>query len=169
LRPNIVFVFADDWGRYASAYRQFESDRSINQLIETPNFDRIAREGAIFKNALVPAPTCTPCRSSLLTGRLPAFLPDVPEIREDVNDYLGGCMAFDAGLGVLLERLEASGELNNRMIVVSGDHGIPGIPRAKCNLYDIGTQVALAVRWPGHVQPGRVIDDFVNLMLTCPK
>ena len=38
------------------------------------------------------------------------------------------------------------------------------MPRAKCNLYDIGCEVALAVRWPGHVQPGRTIDDFVNLM-----
>ena len=33
-------------------------------------------------------------------------------------------------------------------------HGIPGIPRAKCNLYDIGCEVALAVRWPGRVAPG---------------
>ena len=58
-RPNIVFLFADDWGRYASAYRRFEGSDSINQVIETPNFDRIATEGAIFTNAHVPAPTCT--------------------------------------------------------------------------------------------------------------
>ena len=103
-----------------------------------------------------------------LKGRLPEFLPDVHDVREDVNDYLGECQAFDAGLGVLLERLEEIGELDNTFIVVSGDHGIPGFPRAKCNLYDIGTAVALAARWPGHVQPGRVIDDFVNLMDLAP-
>jgi arylsulfatase A-like enzyme len=103
-----------------------------------------------------------------LKGRLPAFLPDVPEVREDVADYLGECQAFDAGLGVLLQRLEEIGELDNTIVVVSGDHGIPGFPRGKCNLYNLGCEVALAVRWPGKVAPGRVIDDFVNVMDVCP-
>ena len=67
-RPNIVFLFADDWGRYASAYRRHESEDTVNQLIDTPNFDRVAAEGAIFTNAHVPAPSCTPCRSSILSG-----------------------------------------------------------------------------------------------------
>jgi arylsulfatase A-like enzyme len=308
-RPNILFVFADDWGRYASAYRQFEGENSWNQLIETPNFDRIAREGVIFQNAFVPAPTCTPCRSSILSGsyfwqtglgailegaiwderiptyplelervgyhigytykvwspgrahnapygaertryepagnhyrrfshyvteqaptvgieaakeqlyaetrenfdaflaarpagqpfcywwgptnthrtwergsgkalwglepddlqgRLPAFLPDVHDVREDVADYLGECLAVDAGLGVILARLEELGELDNTLIMVSGDHGIPGIPRAKCNLYDIGCEVALAARWPGQIPAGRAVEDFVNLMDIAP-
>ena len=69
MQPNIVFAFADDWGRYASAYRQVEGDTTPNALLDTPNFDRVAHEGALFTNAFVPAPSCTPCRSSLLTGR----------------------------------------------------------------------------------------------------
>ena len=44
-RPNILFAFADDWGRYASAYRQIEGDNTPNALLDTPNFDRVAREG----------------------------------------------------------------------------------------------------------------------------
>ena len=68
-RPNIVFLFADDWGRYASAYQEIEGPQSLNSLIDTPNFDRVANEGALFGNAFVPAPSCTPCRSSLLSGR----------------------------------------------------------------------------------------------------
>ena len=68
-RPNILFAFADDWGRYASAYRQIEGDSTPNALLETPNFDRIAREGVLFANGFVPAPSCTPCRSSILSGR----------------------------------------------------------------------------------------------------
>jgi len=68
-RPNILFAFADDWGRYASAYRQIEGDGTPNAVLETPNFDRVAREGVLFTNAIVPAPSCTPCRSALLAGR----------------------------------------------------------------------------------------------------
>ena len=66
VRPNIVFAFADDWGRYASAY---QDQNSINELIRTPNFDWVAEEGALFQNAHVPVPSCTPCRSSVLSGR----------------------------------------------------------------------------------------------------
>ncbi len=99
---------------------------------------------------------------------MPAFLPDVHEIREDAADYLGECLAVDQGLRILLEELEAAGELDNTLFVVSGDHGIPGMPRAKCNLYDIGCEVALAARWPGRIAPGRVVEDFVNIMDLAP-
>ena len=67
-RPNILFAFADDWGRYASAYAKLEPG-GPNDVIRTPNFDRIAREGVLFTNAFVNAPSCTPCRSSLLSGQ----------------------------------------------------------------------------------------------------
>ena len=103
-----------------------------------------------------------------LKGRLPAFLPDVHDVREDVCDYLGECLAVDAGLGGLLERLEELGELDNTLIVASGDHGIPGFPRGKCNLYNLGCEVALAARWPGHIPAGRTLNDFVNLMDLAP-
>ena len=103
-----------------------------------------------------------------LKGRLPDFLPDVHEVREDFGDYLGECMAFDAGLGILLDRLEAMGELDNTLVVVSGAHGIPGMPRGKCNLYDAGNEVALAARWPGRIPANRVVEDFVNLMDLAP-
>ena len=310
-RPNILFAFADDWGRYASAYAEVNGEGTPNDLIDTPNFDRIAREGVIFRNAHVTAPSCTPCRTSLLSGqyffrtgqaailqgavwdseklpsfplllkdsgyhigklykvwspgtprdapfgeqefgfelqgpnfngfsqtamkmvadgqtveeakqqmydrvdrefaafleaqpegqpfcfwfgptnvhrkwiqgsgkalwdldpdqlegKMPAFLPDVPLIREDFADYLGEAMAFDAGLGILLDRLEKTGQLENTLIVVSGDHGAPGFPRGKCNLYDFGTGVPLAVRWGDRIPKGRVVDDFVNLMDLAP-
>ena len=70
-KPNIVFAFADDWGRYASIYSQYENvaPLTVNEFIHTPNFDRVAKEGVLFLNALVPAPSCTPCRSSVLSGR----------------------------------------------------------------------------------------------------
>ncbi|MFH1268193.1 MAG: sulfatase/phosphatase domain-containing protein, partial [Planctomycetota bacterium] len=98
-----------------------------------------------------------------LKGKMPPYLPDVHAVREDFCDYLGEAQAFDASLGVLIEELERIGELDNTILVVSGDHGIPGFPRGKCNLYDLGVGVALAVRWPGQVAGGRVVEDFVTL------
>ncbi len=310
-RPNILFAFADDWGRYASVYEKIHGDQSLSAAIATPTIDRIAGEGALFTNAVVPAPTCTPCRGSLLSGRyfwqtrlsailqgavwdeniptyprlleaegyhtgatyktwgpgvpagvpaygtpehyyndagrefgqfshvvtrrvaggetvdqakeflysevrgnftdfmnargegqpfcywwgptnthrtwekgsgkalwglepddlkgrLPDFFPDVPEVREDVADYLGECMAYDRGLAVIVDELEQRGELDDTLIVVSGDHGMPGFPRAKCNLYDIGCEVALMARLPGTIAAGQVIDDVTNLMDLAP-
>jgi len=99
-----------------------------------------------------------------LTGKLPPFLPDVPIIREDFADYLGEVKAFDEGLGVLISELKRLGVYDNTILVVSGDHGIPGVTRGKCNLYDFGTKVPLAIRWPAGIKkPGRVVDDFVSL------
>lgn len=309
-RPNIVFAFADDWGKYASVYGKLEPG-GLNDLVKTPNFDALAKQGVLFTNAFVNAPSCTPCRSSLLSGqhfwrtgrgailqgavwdssipsyplllqkagyhigytykvwspgtpvnapygekatryaskgskfngfsqfvsraadkasdqdvsavidqakqtlmdevrgnfedfladrqpnqpfcywfgptnchrkwtrgsgkrlwdlnpddlkgKVPRFLPDVPEVREDLADYLGEAMAFDASLGVLLQQLEATGQADNTIVVVSGDHGAPGFPNGKCNLYDFGTQVALAIRWPKKTPADRIVSDFVSL------
>jgi arylsulfatase A-like enzyme len=306
---NIVFCFADDWGRYANCYAAIEERPSINSHLKTPHLDRVAREGVLFKNAFVTSPSCTPCRSSLLSGqyffrtglgailrgakwdpnipvyplmlrdagyhigkshkvwspgtpgdapygcqqyayekagsefcnfsenvtklvkggmtfeaarermlgqvrdnfsaflverkpgqpfcywfgptlthrkwekgsgkalwgiepdglkgRLPKFMPDVPEVRADYTDYMGEIQAWDAGIGVIVEKLREIGELDNTLLVISGDHGMPGVPGGKCNLYDHGVGVALLARGPG-IKPGRVVDDFVNLMDLAP-
>ena len=303
-RPNILFVFADDWGRQASIYAKIEGAGGINDVAKTPHFDELATSGVLFTNASVNAPSCTPCRSSILSGRnfwetgrgailqgavwdeniptwplllkgsgyhigytykvwspgspvnagiggsanafvksgtkfngfsqyvssraskgtavkdakeelyrevrgnfnsflkgrkkdqpfaywfgptnvhrkwikgsgkklwgidpdelkgkMPAFLPDVHAVREDLADYFGEIAAFDAGLGILIEELQKVGEYEKTIIVVSGDHGPPGFPHGKCNLYDFGTRVCLAIAGPG-VRGGRVVDDFVCL------
>ena len=303
-RPNILFFFADDWGRFARIYSEHERTAGLNGLLKTPNLDRLAKSGVLFRNAHVNAPSCTPCRSSLLSGqhfwrtgrgailqgavwdesiptyplllrdagyhlgksykvwspgspadapyggqkhayeqsgrafnnfsenatelvekgatveaartklleevrgnfqamlaakavgqpfaywfgptnthrawvrgsgqklwgldpdalkgKLPAFLPDVPVVREDLADYLGEVQALDAAMGVLLAELERTGELSRTLIAVSGDHGAPGFPHGKCNLYGFGTGVSLILSGPG-VKGGRVVDDMVSL------
>jgi arylsulfatase A-like enzyme/sugar lactone lactonase YvrE len=308
-RWNILFVFADDWGRYARCYAGLDGRPTLNDVVTTPAVDRLAREGVLFRNAFVSAPSCTPCRSALLSGRhffqcgrgailqgaewdgsiptwpglveqagyrlgksykvwspgkpadapfggqthayekagrrpnnvseeatklvaagadpaaaraevlgelranfktflddgpaaapwhffcgpttthrtwvkgsgralwgidpaalegkLPPFLPDVPEVREDVADYLGEVQAVDAIIGALVAELEARGILDDTLVVVSGDHGMPGVPQGKCNVYDHGAAVALVARVPCGVG-GRVIDDFVTLPDLCP-
>jgi arylsulfatase A-like enzyme len=303
-RPNILFFFADDWGRFARIYAEHGNLAGTNSLLRTPNLDRLAKEGVLFRNAHVNAPSCTPCRSSLLSGqhfwrtgrgailqgavwdesiptyplllrdagyhlgksykvwspgspadapyggqqhafeksgrafnnfsenatdlvakgatveaaraklleevrgnfkamlaakaagqpfaywfgpttthrtwvrgsgqklwgldpdalkgKLPAFLPDVPVVREDLADYLGEVQALDAAMGVLLEELDRAGERSKTLIAVSGDHGAPGFPHGKCNLYGFGTGVSLIVAGAG-VKGGRVVDDMVTL------
>lgn len=310
-KPNILFFFADDWGRYASAYAGLDGRPNANDIVKTPNVDRIAKNGVLFRNAFVNAPSCTPCRSSLtsgryffntgrgailngavwdssiptwplllrdagyhigktwkvwspgspgdapfggqqyahdqtgnrfsnfseevtklvakgmsvdaakedlygdvrknfdhflaawakekdkpfcywfgatnthrlwqkgsgkalwgiepdsLEGRIPSFLPDVPEVREDFADMLGEAQAWDHALGIIMDKLQAMGELENTVIVASGDHGAPGFPSGKCNLSSFGTGVTLAISYPGG-KGGRVVDDFVSLPDLCP-
>src|SRR6266436_979242 len=62
-RPNILFIIFDDWNgsTHAGAYGC--------KWIGTPNLDRIAREGVLFKNAFTSNPKCSPCRATVLTGR----------------------------------------------------------------------------------------------------
>src|SRR5438477_11612856 len=54
-RWNILFLFADDWGRYASCYKGLDGRPTINDIIKTPNVDRVAREDVLFRNAFVNA------------------------------------------------------------------------------------------------------------------
>ena len=49
--------------------RPIDGKPSLNDVVKTPNVDRLAREGVLFRNAFVNAPSCTPCRSSLVSGR----------------------------------------------------------------------------------------------------
>ena len=68
-RPNVLFAFADDWGRQASIYAKIEGAGGINDVAKTPHFDKLAKSGVLFTNASVNAPSCTPCRSAILSGR----------------------------------------------------------------------------------------------------
>jgi N-sulfoglucosamine sulfohydrolase len=307
-RPNILFLFADDWGRHASLLAEIDGPGSIHDVVRTPAIDAIAKRGVFFRHAHVSAPSCTPCRSAVLTGRhfwqtgsgsilqgavwddslpsfpailrdagyvvghshkvwspgrpanapftkaeafnrrgsrvnqfsqnvtkmvaagtplgdakaailaevrgnfrdllstcpdgaafcywfgptnphrkwikgsgkdlwgidpddlagkLPSFLPDVPEVRQDLADYFGEVAAWDASVGVILDELRRQGLEDNTLVVISGDHGAPGFPHGKCNLYDFGTGVSLSITGPG-VKGGRVVDDMVSLIDLAP-
>ena len=99
---------------------------------------------------------------------MPPFVPDNEVTREDFADYLGEAMAFDMACGELLKMLTEMGELDNTLVVVSGDHGIPGYPRAKCNVTDFGSRVLLAMRMPGAIDAGRRVDTPVSLIDLAP-
>ena len=98
---------------------------------------------------------------------VPSFFPDSPEVRGDIADYYFEVQRFDALVGSAIKSLEAIGELDNTIVAMTGDHGMP-FPRCKSNLYDSGTRVALAIRWPNGAKGGRETDDFVSLCDLAP-
>ncbi len=260
--PNILFCIADDWGYpHASAYGE--------PVVQTPTFDRLAREGVLFQHAYVSSPSCTPSRGALLTGQwhwrlegaanlhsvfpdkfttypellaaagyetgvtgknwgpgkletagrplaghpcpgfrqflekrdanrpfcfwlgsadphrpydpgsgeasgmqladihVPACFPDDPVIHSDIADYFFEVQRFDALVGEAVDALEEAGLLDSTIILMTGDHGMP-FPRGKSNLYDLGTRVPLAVRYPAIGTPGRSVEDFVSLTDIAP-
>lgn len=258
-RPNILFAIADDWGwPHAGIYG--------DPVVQTPAFDRLAREGILFNQAYISSPSCTPSRNAVLTGqyhwrlgpganlwstldpatpvypllledagymigrfrkswgpgdisnwerhpaghdytnsgfaafmeerpadqpfcfwlgssdphrpydrgsgvksgidpekiKLFACFPDHEIVRSDVADYYYEVQRFDSLVASAIEVLEEYGELENTIIVVTGDHGMP-FPRCKSNNYDSGARIPLAIRWGKGVQhPGRVLDDFIS-------
>lgn len=283
-RPNILFIIFDDWNgsTHAGAYGC--------TWVKTPNFDRVAKEGVLFKNAFTSNPKCSPCRASILTGRntwqlkeavshggyfppgfetypdllekngydagltgkgwgpgdykvlakrtrnpagpsfdklsqdvpangiskldypgnfgeflkqrdkskpfcfwmgfhephrpyeygsgarlgknpadvkVPAFLPDTEIVRQDLLDYAIEVEWGDAQIGRALQLLEESGEAPNTLVVVTSDHGMP-FPYVKGQIHEDAFHLPMAMRWPGVIKPGRVVEDFVNVRDLAP-
>ena len=99
--------------------------------------------------------------------KVPACLPDNETVRSDLADYLWEVQRFDREVGEIISQLKAIGELENTIVVVSGDNGMP-FPRCKATLYDQGTRVPLAIRWGATVKGGRRVSDFVSLCDLAP-
>jgi N-sulfoglucosamine sulfohydrolase len=99
---------------------------------------------------------------------VPPIFPDNDIVRNDLLDYYVEIEHFDTMVSRAIRTLEAAGQLDNTILVVTSDHGMP-FPRAKASLYDAGSRVPLAIRWPGGIRnPGRVVDAFVNLSDLAP-
>ena len=93
--------------------------------------------------------------------KVPSYWPDNNLIKSDVLDYALEVESNDQHLGRVIETLERAGELDNTMIVVTSDHGMP-FPRVKGQIYEDGFHIPLAIRYGKNIVPGRVIDDFIN-------
>lgn len=99
---------------------------------------------------------------------IPDFLPDVSvKGKVELTDYLYEIQYFDAQLGEMLRILEEKGELDNTIIVVTSDNGMP-FPRAKTELYEYGVHVPLAIRWGNGAIGGRKSRDFISLKDIAP-
>ena len=99
---------------------------------------------------------------------VPPIFPDHPVVRNDILDYYVEIEHFDQMVARALKSLEKSGQLDNTIVVVTSDHGMP-FPRAKASLHDQGSRVPLAIRWPLGIQdPGRIFSGPVNLSALAP-
>lgn len=98
---------------------------------------------------------------------VPAFLPDDPEIRGDLLDYAVEIEWFDLHLTRMLTYLDSTGELDNTIIIVTGDNGMP-FPRAKANCYEYGLHVPLAISYPDGFPGKRIVDDPVSFVDIAP-
>jgi uncharacterized sulfatase len=98
---------------------------------------------------------------SLDAVRVPACWPDTETIRSDILDYYAEIEWFDSHLARMITALDRAGELDNTIIVVTADNGMP-FPRAKVNVYDAGVHMPLAIRWGVRAKAGRRIGDYVS-------
>lgn len=100
--------------------------------------------------------------------RVPKYWPDIDTVRQDMLDYAFEVEHVDLHLGKMIAELERRGQLENTMIIVTSDHGMP-FPRVKGYAYHDSNHVPLAIRFPKAIQaPGRTINDFVNFTDIAP-
>jgi N-sulfoglucosamine sulfohydrolase len=99
--------------------------------------------------------------------QVPRFLPDTAEVRQDLLDYYFEVQRFDRDLGRIIETLERADELENTIVIVTSDNGMP-FPRAKATVYDGGARVPLVIRWPGIAERGHAIESLVSLTDLAP-
>jgi len=84
---------------------------------------------------------------------VPGFLPDLPEIREEIAMYYSSVRRADDVVGRVLDALKAAGVADNTLVMLKSDHGI-AVPFAKTNVWRHSTLTPWIVRWPGAIKPG---------------
>lgn len=96
--------------------------------------------------------------------RVFSFWPENDVVKTDMLDYAYEIEYFDMHLQRMLAALEERGELDNTLVIVTADNGMP-FPRIKGQEYEYSNHLPLAIMWKnGIVNPGRVVDDFVNFI-----
>jgi len=99
---------------------------------------------------------------------VPGYWPDNTTIRNDMLDYAVEVEHFDSHLVRMLDLLEKRGLLENTLVVVTSDHGMP-FPRCKGQAYDDSNHVPLAIMWKkGVAKPGRLVTDYVSFIDFAP-
>jgi N-sulfoglucosamine sulfohydrolase len=80
--------------------------------------------------------------------QIPAHLPDLPEVRQDLAEYYESLSRLDVGVGMILDDLATTGRAEDTLVLFLSDNGRP-FPGAKTNFYDAGIHLPLIVHAPG--------------------
>lgn len=98
---------------------------------------------------------------SLESVEVPPYLPDCELVRSDFLDYGLRIERFDSNLVKMIDMLEEKGELDNTLIIVTSDNGMP-FPRAKGNAYIEGVHVPMAICWRNKIPAGCEVNDLIS-------
>lgn len=89
---------------------------------------------------------------------VPGFLPDLPDVRQEVAEYYSSVHRCDRTVGAVLRALHETGQEENTLVMFLSDHGM-AFPFAKTNCYLHSTHTPWIVRWPGRITPGMVDEE----------
>ena len=98
---------------------------------------------------------------------VPPYLPDIPQVREDLRKYYDEIGRLDAYVGQVITELEAQGITDHTIIIFMSDNGRP-FPRDKTTLYEGGIKTPLIVKWPGVVKPRSTTRSLVSAIDIAP-
>ncbi|MBE7538974.1 MAG: sulfatase [Opitutaceae bacterium] len=138
-------------------HRPFAGSRQERQYIDAPRNNDERNWASPKAVALMSLPSRTYTPDEVV---VPGFLPDVPDIREEVADYYNSVRRCDDTVGALLKALDDSGMRDQTLVVFLSDNGMP-FPFAKFSCYPNGTHTPLIVRWPGSVGPQQTNDEMI--------
>ncbi|HXH98760.1 MAG TPA: sulfatase [Sphingobacteriaceae bacterium] len=79
--------------------------------------------------------------------QVPPYIPDLPEVRNDISWNMGAVVMMDNWVGKMIEELKAKGEYENTIIFFFSDHG-GTVPRGKAYVYESGTHIPFIVSFP---------------------
>lgn len=97
---------------------------------------------------------------------VPAFLSDVPEVRQELAEYYSAVWRMDQGVAMLLGELAAAGYEDDTLVLFTSDNGPPFV-NSKSTLYDAGVHLPLIIRAPGGT-PGVVNPNMVSFVDILP-
>ena len=98
---------------------------------------------------------------------VPDFLPDEPEVREELADQYQSITRMDTGIGSVIENLKKSGRYDETLIIYISDNGIP-FPGAKTTIYDSGVHLPMIINSPTITKPGGVNNAMISFIDLLP-
>eukprot|EP01084_Bolivina_argentea_P038710 71593_1 len=110
-------------------------------------------------------PDWTPITYDPATLKLPYWIPDTPQARQDYADYFETYSRLDQGVGLFIDQIKQRGYLNDTLIIFSSDNGEP-FPSAKTNLYEQGQIEPYFISIPEYWQHGYDAPIFSDYMVS---